>query len=82
MDLIGLLIALVLGGISGWLAGKIMGSDGTVLRNIILGIVGGVVGSVVLGLFGLGGSGYIGTIVVSVIGACILIWLVRLITKK
>ncbi len=82
MDLVGILISLALGAISGWIAGKLMESDGSLLRNIILGILGGVVGSIVLGLVGLGGSGYIGTIIVSVVGACLLIWVVRLITKK
>ena len=82
MDLVGILISLVLGAIAGWLAGKIMGSEGSLLRNIILGIIGGVVGSIVLGLIGIGGSGYLGTIIVSVVGACLVIWVVRLITKK
>ena len=35
----------------------------------------GVVGDIVLGLIGIHGSGFIGGIIVSVVGACILIWL-------
>ena len=75
--MIGIIITLFTGAIAGWLAGRLMGTDGSVLRNIILGLVGGVVGSIVLGLVGIRGKGLIGGIIVSVVGACILIWLAR-----
>ena len=32
--------SIIVGGIIGWLAGKLMNSKGGILRNIILGIVG------------------------------------------
>ncbi len=84
MDLQALLIALITGAVAGWLAGILMGSSGGLIRNIILGIVGGFVGNFVLGLLhiSLNGLGAIlGPIVVAVIGACILIFLARLILK-
>lgn len=73
----GLIIGLFTGGIAGWLARKIMNNEGSVLRNILLGIVGGIVGNVVLGLIGIHGSGLIGSIIVAVVGSCIVIWLVN-----
>ncbi len=73
---------LVLGGIAGWLAGKIMKSEGGIIRNVIIGIVGGIVGSVLLGIIGIGGSGIIGGLIVSVFGACLLIWVVDKFFKK
>ena len=75
MDLVGLVIAIALGAVSGWIAGIIMKSEGSLLRNIILGIVGGAVASVLFGLIGISFGGPIGNIIVSVIGACLLIWL-------
>ncbi|MBQ9119637.1 MAG: GlsB/YeaQ/YmgE family stress response membrane protein [Lachnospiraceae bacterium] len=80
--IIGIIIDLIVGAAAGWLAGKIMHSEGSLLRNVILGIVGGVIGSILLGIIGIGASGIIGGIVVSVIGACALVALVRAITKK
>lgn len=77
-----IIIGIAIGAISGWLAGKIMKSEGSLLRNIILGIVGGFVGSFLLGLVGISGAGYIGSIIVSVIGACVLIWVGKFINKK
>ena len=73
--ILGFLWTLFLGGIAGWLAGKVMGTEGSMLRNVILGLVGGVVGSVVLGIIGIQGRGLIGGTIVSVVGACILIWI-------
>ena len=72
--IIGIIWTLFLGGLAGWIAGKIMGSEGSMLRNVILGLIGGAVGSFVLGLVGIQGRGLIGGTVVSVVGACILIW--------
>ena len=73
----GLIWTLILGGVAGWIAGNIMNSEGGTLRNVLLGLGGGIVGSVVLGIFGFHGHGLIGGTAVSVIGACILIWIGR-----
>ena len=48
-----------------------------VVLFFILGLIGGVVGSVVLGFIGIEGRGLIGGTIVSVVGACILIWISR-----
>ena len=75
--ILGILWTLFLGGIAGWIACKFMNSEGSMVKNIILGLIGGVVGSVVLGIIGIHGSGLIGGTIVSVVGACLLIWLGR-----
>lgn len=75
--MIGFIWTLILGGVAGWIAGRFMNSEGSTLRNVALGLGGGVVGSVVLGIFGVHGRGLIGGTAVSVVGACILIWLGR-----
>ncbi len=82
MDLVSILIAILIGALSGWIAVQIMGSEGSTLRNIVLGIVGGAVASALFGLIGISFGGLIGTIICSVIGACLLIFIARLITKK
>ena len=75
--ILGILWTLFLGGIAGWIACKFMNSEGSMVKNIILGLIGGVVGSFVLGLIGIEGHGLIGGTLVSVVGACILIWVGR-----
>jgi uncharacterized membrane protein YeaQ/YmgE (transglycosylase-associated protein family) len=78
----GLIWAVIVGLIAGWLAGKVMkgGGYGT-LMDIVLGIAGGVIGGFVFGLLGLSASGLTGSIIVSFVGAVILIWLVRQLKK-
>lgn len=76
-----LIITLLMGAIAGWLASIVMSSNGGLVRNIILGIIGSVVGTYVLGLFGISGSGRLGEILVAAAGACIIIFIGRLLFK-
>lgn len=78
----GLLWWIVVGGIAGWLAGKVMSGGGFgVLMDIILGIVGAVLGGWLFGMLGVFPGGIIGSIVVAFIGACLVLWIVRMIKK-
>ncbi|MBQ3895256.1 MAG: GlsB/YeaQ/YmgE family stress response membrane protein [Clostridia bacterium] len=76
-----ILVAIVLGGLAGWLASKIMKSDGSLLRNIILGIVGGALGGWLGGLIGIGG-GWVMSVILAIAGSCLIIFLWRLIFGK
>ncbi len=76
-----LLVSLALGALAGWIAGKIMKSSHGLLMNIILGLVGGLVGGWLGGLLGIGG-GWISGLILAVVGACLLIWISRLIAGK
>ena len=71
---------LILGGIAGWLAGKIMRGDGYgIFVDIILGLVGGWLGGWLGGKLNINLGGSIGYLITAVIGAIILVGLVRLI---
>jgi uncharacterized membrane protein YeaQ/YmgE (transglycosylase-associated protein family) len=75
---LGLLYAILVGLIAGWLAGKVMKGGGYgVLMDIILGIAGGVIGRILFGLLGLSSWNLLGSIIVSFVGAVLLIWIVR-----
>jgi uncharacterized membrane protein YeaQ/YmgE (transglycosylase-associated protein family) len=74
----GLIWTVLIGLIAGWLAGRVMKGRGYgVPMDILLGIIGGVIGRFVFALLGLGASNLVGSIIVSFVGAVILIWLVR-----
>ena len=80
----GIIGALITGLIVGLLASWIMpgGANGCIW-NTLLGLAGGVVGGWVAGLVGLASEGsWLWNIVIGVIGACILIAIYNLITKK
>jgi uncharacterized membrane protein YeaQ/YmgE (transglycosylase-associated protein family) len=78
-----LLYILLVGLIAGWATGKIMkGSGYGVIVDILLGIVGAFVGSRVLGFLGLYTSGgLVPSILVAIVGAVIVVALVRLLKK-
>ena len=80
--MIRILVSLVLGALAGWIAGKIMKSEHNWIINLILGLVGGLVGGWIGGLLGISAGGWIARIIVSVAGACLLIWLYRKFIKK
>lgn len=77
------LYIILVGLVAGWAAGKIMkGSGYGVLMDIVLGIVGAIVGSWVLGLLGIYTTGgLIPSILVAILGAVILVAVVRMLKK-
>jgi uncharacterized membrane protein YeaQ/YmgE (transglycosylase-associated protein family) len=48
------------------------------LMNIVLGIVGAAIASAILSIFGIVLGGWIGYLILGFIGACLLIWIVRM----
>ena len=77
---------IILGGLAGWVASKIMGNDKQqgLLGNIIVGIIGAGIGGFIVSM--IGGEGVTGfnvwSFVVALLGAIILLWLWRMITGK
>ena len=82
MTLTGLIIFLVIGAVAGWLAGLIMKGGGFgLIGNIVVGVIGSLIGGWVFGLFGITAGGLIGSIIAAVVGAVILLAIVRLIKR-
>jgi uncharacterized membrane protein YeaQ/YmgE (transglycosylase-associated protein family) len=80
-DGVGIIGAIIIGGIAGWLASMFMNAGGGVLKNILLGIVGAIIASVLFGLLGVSFGGWIGYLVAGFIGACIIIGIGRAVAK-
>ena len=59
------------------IAGKLMGVEGGLLRNIIIGVVGSFVGSGLFSLLGFYAYGLLAQILTGVVGACVFIWVGR-----
>jgi uncharacterized membrane protein YeaQ/YmgE (transglycosylase-associated protein family) len=82
----GWLIALIVGGVAGWLASMVMNRDASmgILMNILVGCVGSVIGNLIANQFGYGGSVKefsIQGLVIAVIGAVVLLAVVNLIQR-
>ena len=76
---VGWIAAIIIGGIAGWLAEQFMKSNMGMLMNVVLGIVGAAVASAILSYFGIVLAGWLGYLIAGFIGACLLIWIARLI---
>ena len=86
MDSWGFIAWIVLGGLAGWLASKVVGTDEQqgLLLNIVVGVVGALLGGWLLGLFGVdvGGAGLIFSFLTAVLGAVVLLFVVKLVTNR
>ncbi|MBK9270294.1 MAG: GlsB/YeaQ/YmgE family stress response membrane protein [Saprospiraceae bacterium] len=73
---------LIIGAISGWLAGQFWkGSGFGLLGNIVVGIIGGFLGGYIAGQTGLGGGGMLWQIIISAGGAWLLLFVISLLKK-
>ena len=73
----------IIGGIvAGWLTGLIMKGKGFgLIGDLVIGLLGGLLGGWLAGLVGLGASGWIGQIILAVVGGVILVAIIRAIRK-
>ncbi|HSF13101.1 MAG TPA: GlsB/YeaQ/YmgE family stress response membrane protein [Erythrobacter sp.] len=83
----GWIIALIVGGVAGWLASLVMNRDASmgIIMNIVVGCVGSIIGNVIAGpLLGISGSVQQFSIIglgVAVLGAVVLLGIVNLIQR-
>ena len=79
----GFIAWLIVGAISGWLAGQIWKGGGFgLIGNIIVGIVGAFVGGWLATFLGISiGGGLITSIITAVIGAIVLLFIISLVKK-
>lgn len=78
-----LIAMIVLGGIAGWLGSKLMHTDESqgIILNVIVGIIGAYIGGYIFGLLGYAGTTGLNfySLGVSVVGAVVFIWLLKLV---
>ena len=80
MDLI---VFILVGAIAGFLAGKVMTGNGLgLIWDIVVGILGAFVGFWLAGLVGLAISNIVVEVIVAFVGACILLFLFRMIFRR
>ena len=74
------IVTLVIGGVVGWLGSLVMKTDSQmgIIGNIIVGIIGSTLGFWIAGLIGISASGPIVAWIIAVVGAAILIWILKL----
>ena len=76
-----ILSTLLVGAVAGWLASKKMGGGGSLVRNIAGGVIGAGVGGLLVGRLGFSAHSLFANIIVSVVGACVFLFVARRLTK-
>ena len=79
----GILAAVLIGAIAGFIGGKIMNKGMGLLVCILVGIVGGFLGSWLFGLLGVAPkANFWGQLLVDTVGSVVLLWLLSLLKRK
>ena len=84
----GWIIALIVGGIAGWLASKVMNRDASmgIFGNIVVGCIGSLIGNAVAGpLLGISGSVQefsLTGLIIAFVGAVILLGIVNMVQRR
>ena len=75
---------IIIGGIAGWIAGKIVkGSGSGILMNIVIGVIGALIGGFLLSFFlDTGAGGWWFTLFTAILGSVILLWIVGMVQRK
>lgn len=83
MNGVGLIGAIIIGILAGWIAEQIMKRNHGLLTNLIVGIVGALLGGFLANnILHISFGGWIGSLVVSTIGAVLLLFLLGLVKKR
>ena len=86
MTLWQVIVYLAIGALIGWAASKVMKSGGGLIRNIIVGVAGSFLGGWIADLIGWQRPSLtnisLSGMLIAIGGACLLIWLARLITGR
>jgi uncharacterized membrane protein YeaQ/YmgE (transglycosylase-associated protein family) len=79
-----IIMMLIIGAVAGWAAGQIMKERSLgLLGNIVVGIIGSVVGGKILSMLHIYPShDFFGTLVSSVLGAVVVLWVVNFIKSR
>lgn len=74
---------IIIGGIAGWIAGKIVKGGGSgILMNIVIGIVGALIGGFLLSFFvDTASGGWWFTLFTAILGSVILLWIIGMVRR-
>jgi uncharacterized membrane protein YeaQ/YmgE (transglycosylase-associated protein family) len=76
---VGFIVAVIIGGVIGWLASLIMKTNAQMglIANIVVGVVGSLLGHWAAGALGIAAAGALASWLISVVGAVVLIAILR-----
>ena len=79
----GLIMTIIVGGLAGFIAEKIMKANHGLLMNIAMGIAGAIAANFILGMvLNMHFGGLLSQLITAIAGACALIWVYRAIKGR
>ena len=82
MDLQSIILFLVIGLVAGWLAGRIMRGRGLgLVGDLVIGVISALLGGWLFDFLELSFGGILGSLVTALVGAIILLYLLRLVKR-
>ncbi len=82
MSGVGFFGAIIIGIIAGWIAERVTGRSHGLITNLIVGLVGALLGGFLANQLGYGFNGFWQSLLVSAIGAIILLFILGLIRRR
>lgn len=82
MNEVGFIGAIIIGIAAGWIAEQVMHREHGLLTNLIVGLVGALLGALVADLLGFDFAGFWGSLLVSTLGAILLLFLLGLFRRR
>ncbi len=82
MSGVGIIGAIIIGIVAGWIAEKVMRRNHGILTNLIVGVVGAFIGAFLAGILGFDDYGFIGTLIVATLGAILLLFVVGMVRGR
>ena len=78
-----IILFIIVGGIAGYLAGRVMTGHGLgVIWDIVVGILGAFVGGWLASLFGIAATNLLVLGIIAFVGACIVLFLFRMVFRR
>lgn len=85
MSGVGIIGAILIGILAGWIAEKVMKRNHGLMINLVVGVVGAFLGSLLFNMLGLRGSmgdGVIPSLIVATLGAILLLFIVGMVRRR
>ncbi len=82
MNEVSIVGAVVIGILAGWIAEQVTGRDHGLVTNLVVGIVGAFLGAVIANALNIGFAGFWGSLIVSTVGAIVLLAIVGMIRGR
>ncbi len=82
MSGVGIIGTIIIGILAGWIAEKIMARNHGLLTNLVVGLVGSFLGALIAHLLGFTYRGFLPSLLVSAVGAILLLFLLSLFQRR